>query len=237
MRVAICDDNYTHLNQTHKTVKLLLSQKLSDSDLFIKRYMQPALLLSDHERIYYDVAFLDIDMPEIDGLTVGDLMVKVNPDCLIIYVSSHSKYAKKSIIHHVFRFVDKGNMDDFNEAIDTLVKNYCTLHRLVDFLPDNQIQDLSKILYFTAGHTFAESHYIDGKIHKTKFTLSQIEAELAENWCCRVNRSTIVNLYHVYNVDWSVDELTMTDQACITVTKKYLSGFKDMLYNFIGRNI
>lgn len=234
MRVAICDDNYTHLNQTLVTVKTLLSQKVSDSDLFIKRYMRSSLLLADHERLYYDVAFLDIDMPEIDGLTVGDLMVKLNPDCFIIYVSSHSKYAKQSIMHHVFRFIDKGNIDDFNEAIESLVKNYFTLHRSINVLPD-QKQDLSKVLYFTAGHTFAETHYIDGKTYKTKFTMSQIETELAENWCCRVNRSTIVNLYHVYDVDWSIDELTMTDQSCITITRKYLPDFKDMFFKFIGR--
>lgn len=239
MRVGICDDNFLHLNQIYKSVKTLLDASDYNDSIDIKKYLKPTALLADHEQFSFDVVFLDVDMPDIDGFLVGDLIYETNADCIIIYVTSHGHYAKSSIKHHVFRFVDKGCQTDFEDAVSALVRDYTTLHRTISFFEPGTPHefDLSKILYFTAGHTYADVHYADGQTYKSTMTMTQIEHGLADNWVCRVNRSTIINFHCVYTIDWSKHVFIMTDQARISVSKKYYPHAKLMFAEFVGRNI
>lgn len=59
----------------------------------VKAYSDPNQVLSDMKDIHFNVAFLDIEMKKIDGLTLAKEIHLINPNVQIVFVTAHSEYA------------------------------------------------------------------------------------------------------------------------------------------------
>ena len=63
-----------------------------------------------------DLALLDIDMPEMDGLTLFDRLKAIRPDMIIVFVTAHAGYAaqviRKKADYVVFKPYDKEEIED-----------------------------------------------------------------------------------------------------------------------------
>lgn len=202
MRVAICDDSASHLlTITKKIQKILDRYNVEDKyKISIQEFSRPNDILLAHEKLQFDVAFLDVDMPNLTGFDVADLMYNLNPRIKIIYVTSHGKYIKDSINHEVFGFITKGNDEDYEEAIQKVLKDYDDSHdpEQLEIIPDN-VLTVSDIMYFTSSGNYVIAHTINGDI-RLRYALTEIEERYLKRYCFRIDRSTVVNFYHVYNV-------------------------------------
>ncbi len=54
-----------------------------------------------------DVAFLDIEMPEINGITLGKMLKEINPQINLIYVTAYSNYGMEAFSLHASGYVLK----------------------------------------------------------------------------------------------------------------------------------
>lgn len=64
-----------------------------------------ALDYAKHSKV--DVAFLDIEMDNINGLSLANELKKLNPDTNIIFVTGHSSYMEYAFIQHVSGYIKK----------------------------------------------------------------------------------------------------------------------------------
>ena len=62
-------------------------------------------LLSDTED--KDIVFLDIEMPGLSGIYVGNKLKTQNKDTIIFIVTSYSEYLDDAMRFHVFRYLSK----------------------------------------------------------------------------------------------------------------------------------
>ena len=70
-----------------------------------------------------DIVFLDIDMPELDGIEVGKLIKKCHPKCKIIMATGKVERFKESFIINAFRFITKPFVyDEIKEALQAYEK-------------------------------------------------------------------------------------------------------------------
>ena len=60
----------------------------------------------------YDIVFLDIDMPVIDGLTIGRMLMTSHPHTNIIYITGYEKYALESYDTNPSAFLVKPITED-----------------------------------------------------------------------------------------------------------------------------
>ncbi len=57
------------------------------------RYQSPLKALDEIGNISPQVAFVDIDLPEMDGITFADRVLELNPSVLIVFVTAYNQYA------------------------------------------------------------------------------------------------------------------------------------------------
>ena len=54
-----------------------------------------------------DIVFLDIEMPGLNGIYVGNELKNKNPNIIIFIVTSYSEYLDDAMRFHVFRYLSK----------------------------------------------------------------------------------------------------------------------------------
>lgn len=70
---------------------------------------------------YPDVVFLDIDMPEINGLYLGKIINEKCPDTLIVYTTAYSEYTKEAYENYAIGYLLKPIMENkFSKVINII---------------------------------------------------------------------------------------------------------------------
>ena len=85
LKIAVCDDNESFL----ETLKKIISENAINyfKDVNVQGFNNGQGLLNQHKHIFFDVIFLDIDMPEFTGFDVAEILRKQRRDCYIIFVT------------------------------------------------------------------------------------------------------------------------------------------------------
>lgn len=104
LRVLLVDDEYIVL----KGMEAMLSEQ-TEVPLQIFTTCDAVEALADLERIRPDVIVADINMPEIDGLTLIEKVRQRNPRCRFIICTGHDKveYLHRAIRHQVAEYLLK----------------------------------------------------------------------------------------------------------------------------------
>ena len=90
--IAICDDNEKTVEILKKKVMEFLKKSNEFADITV--YTQSENLQYDiQEGKYYDLILSDIEMPNIDGMNLAAYVKRYLPEVLIIFITSHLKYA------------------------------------------------------------------------------------------------------------------------------------------------
>lgn len=101
MKALCIDDEQLTLEQTIYVCK--------QTGLFseITGYNRAAEALKKINANSYDVAFLDIDMPDINGIDLALMLKKINPQLMIIFVTAYSQYAVEAFKIHAQGYLCK----------------------------------------------------------------------------------------------------------------------------------
>ena len=101
MRVAICDDIEIYREYVEE-----LCQRYFGNDLeCVNCFSSGEDLLNTKEA--FDLLFLDIEMPGVDGISVKNHYEMVQKDVLIIFLTSHKERIREAFGKNVFAFLDK----------------------------------------------------------------------------------------------------------------------------------
>jgi len=87
MIILLVDDEELQLLRLENAVKKVLTE----GD--IRSYTNPAKAFEDNKKQKIDVAFLDIEMPAINGLQLAKKLKSVNPLINIVFVTAYPQYA------------------------------------------------------------------------------------------------------------------------------------------------
>ncbi len=104
MRILICDDDELIVEQLQKFLKCFFKQehlKCPDISVF---YNGESLLEDRGEK---DILFLDVEMPGMNGIYVGNELKKANSNIIIFIVTSFIEYLDEAMRFHVFRYLSK----------------------------------------------------------------------------------------------------------------------------------
>ena len=106
-------------------------------DARISEFQSGRLALEYIEENHCDVAFLDIHMRGINGLTLAQKIKEVNPQCNLIFVTGYSEYAGEAMSMHASGYINKpvspqavqAELADLRHPVvplpNTLIKIHC----------------------------------------------------------------------------------------------------------------
>lgn len=115
MKVIMVDDNKKDLEQVNKICKSVMS------DAQLMHFEDPLAALAKAREEEIDVAFLDINMPDLNGLELGKYLKELNPFINIIYISETKDYGYEAMELHASGYMLKpASKDKVKTEIDEL---------------------------------------------------------------------------------------------------------------------
>ena len=109
LRIAICDDEKDSIALNESLTKAILKDAEICAEIIT--YGNGDFLLYDvQEKRYFDIILLDIEMPGNSGMEIAVAIKKYLPRVLIIFITSHLKYAVDSFELSIFRYIPKDNV-------------------------------------------------------------------------------------------------------------------------------
>lgn len=196
IRIGICDDNALIAEKLEALIIRYGEEHNIDVETYV--YHDGSEVLED--RIQFDILFLDVEMPETDGIDTAKQIRKWDARVKIIFITSYTHYMRNAFAVHAFEYLVK----PFNTAKVNMV-----LTEVFDFIEkENKSHDISLVM---GGElkVFASNdiYYFERVRRKIKmsttqgdFEFSGVLSEIMEKvkdfdfeYC---HKSVIVNLFH-----------------------------------------
>ena len=183
-------------------------------------------LLSDEGE--KDILFLDIEMPGMNGIYVGNELKMRNENIIIFIVTSHSEYLDEAMRFHVFRYLSKPldkqrffrNMKD---AVD--LYNSMTVKIPIETKQGVHTLPASSIVAIEAQGRKITVHTVKGDFESVH-TIKYWENLLPKNHFFQTHRSFIINFEYVTDFDHTLVHMN-DNQFHAYLTKRKYSAFKE----------
>jgi two-component SAPR family response regulator len=101
MKILLVDDEKLQLLRLEETVKNVLPE----AELL--SYSNPLKAFEENKKEQIDIAFLDIEMPGLNGIALAKKLKGVNPKINIIFVTAYNNYAMEAMKMHASGYVSK----------------------------------------------------------------------------------------------------------------------------------
>ena len=102
MKILLVDDEELQLIRITNAAKKALPE---DSEFYT--YTNPVLAYEENLNTKFDIAFLDIEMPQINGIQLAKKIKKVNPLVNVIFVTAYDEYALEAYRIHASGYITK----------------------------------------------------------------------------------------------------------------------------------
>lgn len=196
MRILICDDEERYLNELKVHIEEYLRSHNIKSELVTS--LDPKEIMESEAA--FDLVFLDIEMPEFDGITLAKELKNRNNKVILFFVTNFDEYQDEAMDLRIFRFFEK----PFN-----VKRLYSSLDRAMEYIDESYVDlflhsngEHQKILVDNIVYIKRDNRKIiltanDGKEYITKETLEQWNEKLPNTFFYLVHKGFLVNLHYV----------------------------------------
>lgn len=221
LKALIVDDEYP----ARKELRFLLNHHENVEVIGEATNAQEALALV--KALDYSILFLDIQMPGMNGLELGQIIREMENHPYVIFVSAYDEYAVKAFevdaIDYLLKPIDEKRLAHAIKKIEKAIQQKTPINAQVDatepegVLPSPQPTQIKidRIPAEKQGKTvlvnesdiiyaFTEQDYVYIKTFTdklfTRFTLKELESRLSPALFFRTHRCYIVNLHKVKEI-------------------------------------
>ncbi len=189
--VAVCDDEIKIVEKLAEIIDGVLKE--SQKHYEIRLFCTGIELLKHVKDI--NLVFLDIDMPECDGLTIGNMIKEQKPDCTIIMATGREDCFKEAFKIRAFRFVTKPfDKKEIAEALHAFLDSLRGENYIEAYYNRNLYKIKEKeILYIRAMDSYSEIVLPDCVL-RTNESMANLEKDLDAELFCRIHKQYIVNM-------------------------------------------
>ena len=227
LRVAICDDNNVFVNKMSQAVKSEFTRQ-NNEDIELETYVSSELMFQHHLIKPFDVIFLDIDMPELDGFQLAAKISGSN-DCYIIFVTNHPELVYDSLYFRPLNFITKSNDSFFTEKLHSVV------NQLFNEMKQNTIIILENKEVGRVPLQIKSIYYIESSKHYVIYHSEHNEPIKIRGNIARIHKSFLVNLRHIFNIDRNKDEIIFKQGFRLNMSKNYKQTVDEKLTQYLRK--
>ncbi len=236
LRVLIADDNYG--------MRLVLKKIIDKIEGFEvigeAEDGRDVLLLLEQKNI--DVAFLDIEMPNINGLECAKIIADINPKTIIIFATAHGEYMSQAFEVYAFDYIIKPfKIERIEQTLNKIIKIYSHRNDVEIQSPVFQQSGLEKLIIKNReGINFINTKnivliqredrstviYTTDNKYATSEGLGDIEKRLEKTIFFRSHKSYIINISKISKISpygrWTyIIEFKDSDKDALITHKKF----------------
>lgn len=237
INILICDDDVDITNEVNILLKNIEAKNRNNFNIDIKN--RGDFIFS--RNLPYDIAIVDIEMPGINGLKLSEKLKELNPDIIVIVLTSFQNYLDNAMRIHVFRYLSKPiDKNRFYENFNDALIEYKYLNKSLSVLFEDEVHQIKTkdILYFKNLKYGSQIHTKRGTFRTNK---------KADEWLSILNqyesfeysyKGILVNLQNVIDFNKTFVYIRKNESEIITVyiSQRKYSSFKKSFFRFIGGN-
>lgn len=235
MNIAICDDIKNCQEDIKKHIKFYFNDNKIPLNIFTFDTTE-MLLKSD---IIFDIAFLDVELGEENGLDAGKQLRLKNERIIIFVVTAYNKYLDDAFDLRAFRFLPKPiQAQRLYSALDSAVELLNnTFTTFLECRTNNRIKIAVREIIFVEISNRKTKIITENGIYFSNEKLSHWRDILSASYFAVPHSSFIVNMN--YSSEYKRNELKLKhkeNEYTIPIAARNQSKFRKTYFNFQSRN-
>jgi len=235
LNIAIVEDEWQCAKDLEDCLKTYSTEYKIEFN--IKRFSKGTEFIFNYHS-NFDIIFMDVEMPEMDGFQTARQLRKVDPYVVLIFVTYLGKYARRGYEVDAMDYIVKPiKYDTFRLKIDKAISRARQRQQDEIMLPTKDGIVRASLLHLTyieiSGHDLI--YHIDGENYHYYGTLKMIEKLLPPDQFCRCNNGYLVNLKCVSRIEG--DDVIVGNQR-LPMSRTRKKGFIEALHKyFMGTGV
>ena len=234
MRVAICDDQ-KECNIKLKNMLRCYFKRMNISDCKIDEYLSGEKLVESFKPGMFEMIFLDIHMPGVTGEKAAKLIRSIDMDVILVFITNMSDQSLMGYNYHAKGFLIKEVKQVQMDILMDRLLHEMTHKTKLGAYTIKQVGDkgivylqLSKVLYFeSCDKTVSVVYENKNERYEFRSKLDKVEADLKNKGFIRINRSLLVNTYHIFK-DFG-DSVTLSNGERLEMSRVYKDSVREAL--------
>lgn len=204
LKIAIVDDEIEFLKYINTKVRDVFSKRKIETKTFM--FTNGELLVKKmlDEKAYFDVIFLDVQMPKQIGMEIAKTIRSKYNDILIVFVTSFDNYVFEAFDYDATAYIRKDEFDNKIENVaDRIISKINMNCKEVVFNNSEGQYHISpkNIMYFESLNHSIYIYDCKGRVIRITNSLNQLEQDFSIYNFIRIHSGYLVNLKYVYSIE------------------------------------
>lgn len=230
LRLAIVDDDSAYRLQIKEFIERYENEY---NEKFSVKYFSCGMDFITDYRPLYDIVFLDIEMPLLDGMTVARKLREVDGDICIVFITNMRKYAIEGYEVNAVDFIVKPiKYYNFVDKLQKAIK-FASAHKGKEVVIKNDdgifCIAASKIYYIEKEKNYLIYHTERGDI-RVRGTIEEAYDDIGGGSFVKCNRGCIVNMAQV---DGITQNCVVINGTNLPLPRRKATEFKDVFLKYL----
>jgi len=197
--------------------------------------LEDGAVLAEHYKPGYDIIFMDVEMPGLDGFGAAEKIRAVDADAVLVFVTNMAQYAIKGYEVDALDYVLKPvNYYQFctklSRAVQRVQRRKGGQIMLQLAGGGMQLLNTSEIYYLETHNRMLYYHTAKGEF-AVRTSLASAEKQLADYHFSRCNQCYLVNLKYVRSVE---NDFVLVNGDRLEISRRQRAAFLTAVASYIG---
>ncbi len=231
LRVAVVEDDLSELTQLREFLASYQAER--GVAMTVSSFRDGSELLADYRPVY-DVIFLDIEMPQVDGMAAAEHIRRTDQNVVIVFITNMAQYAIQGYSVGALDFVLKPvTYDIFSMKLDRAFQVVAKRApaQIVLTLAGGAVRLDTRQIYYVEIQDRRLHYHTDQGEYTLRGSMKEAENQLAGRHFVRCNYWYLVNLHHVTEVKKNVVVVAGHE---LEISRRSRAAFLAALTNYVG---
>lgn len=231
MKILICDDEQQYIDSLKQYVTKYFTNKNANVEIITAS--DPKEVIDGDD--VFQLAFLDIQMNEIDGISLAKELQSRNGKTVIFFVTSFKNYQDDAMDLRAFRFFEKPFDPErlflsLDKAMEYIDESYIDFYIYTNNEQKKILTD--EVIYVERGNRQVTLVTTHGN-YTTRETFEEWCEILQNSFFYRVHKSYIVNLHYITSYKYT--ELIIQNNVRIPIATRRQADFHKFWFAYLRR--
>ena len=222
LKIALLDDDKTALLISKGAIESFFQEK--NIAISLDAFSSPVNFLAMAKEENYRLVFLDIDMPELNGLEVGKQLKGFNPQTDIIYLSQREDLVFDTLQLHPVGFIRKSKIiQDFANVLELFVNTALNTNSenkkiTISSKTETISADIDQVMYIEGNRNYQTFYLKYGSTFDVRILMGELENKLKEHGFIHVHKGYLVNYLFIRMI--GTNEVALTNNKVLPLSSK-----------------